>query len=96
VFSECFWGDKIANEQQLSLEQCDMPCDGNPRQICGGGNRILVYENSDWKISTRKELAAALENYMELTGQLSDAVDLWKDLALEYDAVSLSFLCHLC
>ncbi|KAI0006359.1 WSC-domain-containing protein [Xylariaceae sp. FL0662B] len=44
---ECYWGDVENNAQQADQADCDTVCAGNAGEICGGGNRILVYENSN-------------------------------------------------
>ncbi|RDW72896.1 WSC-domain-containing protein [Coleophoma cylindrospora] len=44
---ECYWGDTETNPQQSNQGDCNTPCAGDPSEICGGGNRILVYENSN-------------------------------------------------
>ncbi|KAI1085479.1 WSC-domain-containing protein [Whalleya microplaca] len=44
---ECYWGDVETNPQQSDQADCDTVCAGNPSQICGGSNRILVYENTN-------------------------------------------------
>ncbi|PAA92801.1 hypothetical protein BOX15_Mlig021499g1, partial [Macrostomum lignano] len=41
--TECFCGDsKIAHK--ISLNRCNYRCPGNPKQICGGINSMVVYE----------------------------------------------------
>lgn len=42
--AECFCGDETYNEQGPADEsQCNVPCNGEPSQICGGSFRISVY-----------------------------------------------------
>ena len=50
----------------------------------------MVYENLDWKLMTRKELADSTEEYEKLTEEFRDAVQEWKDLVVEYDNVSVA------
>ncbi|KAL0937228.1 WSC-domain-containing protein [Colletotrichum truncatum] len=46
---ECFWGDVQVNPERSNQADCNTPCAGNPSQVCGGGNRILLYENSNFQ-----------------------------------------------
>jgi hypothetical protein len=42
---QCFCGDTMDNGGVLSNSDsdCDMPCSGNPNEICGAGQRLSVY-----------------------------------------------------
>ncbi|KAK0122338.1 hypothetical protein ONS95_010579 [Cadophora gregata] len=71
---ECFWGDELQSIHPASPEQCDMPCSGDPSQLCGGGNRILVYQNNDWKILEKPDIATALEAYARKLWDLREAI----------------------
>ncbi|EPS38626.1 hypothetical protein H072_7637 [Dactylellina haptotyla CBS 200.50] len=44
---ECYWGDVETNPQQSAQDNCNQACAGNPGEICGAGNRILLYRNSN-------------------------------------------------
>ncbi|KAK3985703.1 hypothetical protein QBC44DRAFT_362053 [Cladorrhinum sp. PSN332] len=47
--TECFWGNEISSSSSVAAaDQCNMPCGGNPLDICGGGNHINIYENATW------------------------------------------------
>ncbi|TKX24210.1 hypothetical protein C1H76_3573 [Elsinoe australis] len=44
---QCFCGNSIASDRapQASLAgQCNMPCNGNSTQICGGGSQLSLYK----------------------------------------------------
>jgi hypothetical protein len=77
--SECFWGDVLQLEEVTPLGDCNLPCDGNLREICGGGGRILIYEDINWTNPTRDELADALSDYGEKAQDLRDAIQEWHD-----------------
>lgn len=44
---ECFCGNAISNERTLAPvdSDCNMPCSGNTREVCGAANRLSVYSN---------------------------------------------------
>ncbi|KAF3903263.1 hypothetical protein ABW20_dc0107327 [Dactylellina cionopaga] len=44
---ECYWGDIQTNPQQSAQDNCNQPCSGSPGEVCGAGNRILLYENAN-------------------------------------------------
>ncbi|KZL65202.1 WSC-domain-containing protein, partial [Colletotrichum tofieldiae] len=58
---ECFWGDVQVNPERSNQADCNTACAGNPDQVCGGGNRILVYENSN--LHGVSEAKNSVENY---------------------------------
>jgi len=43
--SECCCGNSLVNGGALSTfsSQCNMPCSGNGKEICGGPNAITLY-----------------------------------------------------
>ncbi|KAN0133563.1 WSC domain containing protein [Lactarius tabidus] len=43
---QCFCGSKLENSSQPSADGCNMACEGNPSEICGGSNRLVVYSES--------------------------------------------------
>ncbi|KAJ4297155.1 hypothetical protein N0V88_004073 [Collariella sp. IMI 366227] len=40
---ECYCGNKISNGATPATSGCDMTCNGNSGEFCGGGNRLNVY-----------------------------------------------------
>ncbi len=41
---ECYCGNTLSAGSMPTFEsQCNVPCPGNPAQICGGGNRLSLY-----------------------------------------------------
>ncbi|KAL7941527.1 hypothetical protein V8C42DRAFT_360761 [Trichoderma barbatum] len=82
---ECYWGDVPQNPEESNQQDCVQPCDGDPRQICGSGNRILRYEDEDWEDPTRTQLAEALQEYYEQLAELQDAIQKWHDLLQQYE-----------
>ena len=49
--SQCWCGDYVGNELANSTD-CNMPCAGDPAQICGGTGRINVYKGVNPSTST--------------------------------------------
>lgn len=43
--AECYCGSALNVNSTLALEtDCAMPCSGNAAQVCGGSNRLSVYQ----------------------------------------------------
>lgn len=42
--NECWCGNGIRNEKPDDEAECNMPCSGNPTEICGGTARINVFQ----------------------------------------------------
>ncbi|KAL0953492.1 hypothetical protein HGRIS_004722 [Hohenbuehelia grisea] len=42
---QCFCGNQVqyAGTRAAQANQCNMPCGGNPEQMCGAGNRLSIY-----------------------------------------------------
>ncbi|KAL2135249.1 hypothetical protein VTI74DRAFT_9234 [Chaetomium olivicolor] len=77
---ECFWGDEAINPQSANQGDCSQPCSGDGREICGNGNRMLLYKDTTWKIPTRPDLGAQVQEYLELLAELQQLVQQWNDL----------------
>ncbi|KAH8810884.1 hypothetical protein F5884DRAFT_897418 [Xylogone sp. PMI_703] len=45
---ECYWGNTLVDASTANSGDCNMACTGNNREVCGGGNRILIYQNPSW------------------------------------------------
>jgi hypothetical protein len=44
---QCFCGNQLASSStELEDSECDMPCEGDSTQICGGGNALTVYKSN--------------------------------------------------
>lgn len=50
---ECYCGDKFPTEM-ISDSECNKPCSGNKKQICGGGWAMNVYYSNDKPIHDHK------------------------------------------
>ncbi|KAK0622800.1 hypothetical protein B0T14DRAFT_601476 [Immersiella caudata] len=61
--SQCFVGNTLRGANSAPAGDCSVRCAGNPGETCGGGNRIQVYEDTDWKDPTLEELAALIRRY---------------------------------
>ncbi|CAJ2510387.1 Uu.00g050900.m01.CDS01 [Anthostomella pinea] len=44
---ECYCGRFIAIPAALGAYQCNMGCGGNKKQICGGSNRVSIFNNTN-------------------------------------------------
>lgn len=62
-----------------------MLCAGNPAEICGGGSRIQIYEDSTWAQLSRAELADQVQTLIELLTELQAAIQQWNDLVNTYE-----------
>ncbi|PVH74820.1 WSC-domain-containing protein, partial [Cadophora sp. DSE1049] len=45
-YGECYWGDIVSYNRSENAADCNAYCNGDPTEICGGGNRILIYQDS--------------------------------------------------
>lgn len=45
VARECHYGNNLASTSVAASSGCDTPCAGRPTEICGGGDRMVVYQN---------------------------------------------------
>jgi len=44
---ECYCGDMSSISAEVEkIDECNMPCDGNGSEYCGGPNRIFVYQQN--------------------------------------------------
>ncbi|KAK3902245.1 hypothetical protein C8A05DRAFT_15670 [Staphylotrichum tortipilum] len=77
---ECFWGDFPVNLQTANPADCNQPCSGNPQQLCGSGNRMIMYQDPTWVVPTRPDLAAQVDEYLELLAELQGLIQDWNDL----------------
>lgn len=68
------------NPQPANSGDCSQACSGNPRQICGNGNRMMLYRDPTWVIPTRPDLGDQVKEYLELLAELQQLIQLWNDL----------------
>ncbi|KAL4869547.1 hypothetical protein BDV12DRAFT_196174 [Aspergillus spectabilis] len=61
--SECFVGNTIYSTETDPKNDCDMVCSRDDGKLCGGGNRLQVYEDSTWEDPTLEELADGIRQY---------------------------------
>ena len=50
---QCFCGNELVGSSKLDASSCDMPCEGDDSQTCGGGMALSVYTSSSKKRSIR-------------------------------------------
>ncbi|KAF1808035.1 WSC domain-containing protein 2, partial [Eremomyces bilateralis CBS 781.70] len=47
--AECYCGNtRAASSLLAAASECNMPCGGDPSEICGGSNRLSVYKNEEY------------------------------------------------
>lgn len=76
----CFLDDVLANPTTLAGQaDCNTPCAGNHSEICGGSNRILIYEDVTWFDPTAAELAAEIVTYNQTLQEINNAILVWQN-----------------
>lgn len=50
---QCFCGNKMEGSSKLEADKCDMKCEGDASQICGGSSALSVYEKDGTAASKR-------------------------------------------
>lgn len=51
---ECFAGNSIASNSGSGSTNCNMPCNGNNSQICGGPNALSMFQNTKYMEASNK------------------------------------------
>jgi hypothetical protein len=51
---QCFCGNELVGSSKADESTCDMPCEGDGTQTCGGGMRLSVYTNSTTSAPSKK------------------------------------------
>lgn len=88
IASECYWGNIPAYNTSENIGDCNAVCAGDVTEICGGGNRILIYQDSAWVLLTDAEYAEQLQELQSLLQQLETLVAKWQqDLLTYYNAI---------
>ena len=77
---ECWWGDFPVNPQSANPSDCSQPCAGNPLELCGNGNRMIMYRDPTWVVPTRPDLGGQVQEYLELLAELQQLIQQWNDL----------------
>jgi hypothetical protein len=50
---QCFCGNKMEGSSKIAADKCDMKCEGDVSQICGGSSALSVYETASAAASKR-------------------------------------------
>jgi hypothetical protein len=50
---QCFCGNKMVGSSKVAADKCDMKCEGDASQICGGSSALSVYEMASAAASKR-------------------------------------------
>jgi hypothetical protein len=61
-----------------------MACAGNPSELCGGGNRVQVYQDITWVVPTASQLVTALQQYNDTLAQAKDDVSNYHQDMMQY------------
>ncbi|KAJ2973982.1 hypothetical protein NQ176_g6293 [Zarea fungicola] len=84
--SECFIGNTLHSTTKASDGDCNSVCAGAKTELCGGGNRVQVYEDTTWSDPTLDQLTAVLVQYnttlfqlTTLTNQYQQVMQQWAD-----------------
>jgi len=81
-YGECYCGATVNGKQASSPSQCSFACTGNSSQVCGGNDRISVYQDPTFPVSDD----VTINNYVPL-GCYTDNSPLGKTLAWRMDNV---------
>ena len=77
IRSECYWGYMLSYRTEENMADCNTFCNGDPTEICGGGNRLLIYQDSAWVLLSDIQYAAALQEFRDFLQELQTAVAKW-------------------
>lgn len=87
-YGECYWGNFATYNTSENLGDCNAFCDGNAAEVCGGGNRILIYQDAEWVLLTDAEFVQQLQQLEKLLEQLEAAIQTWnQDLQTYNNAI---------
>ncbi|KAF8443424.1 carbohydrate-binding WSC, partial [Terfezia claveryi] len=42
---QCYCGNDISLGKPMPAADCNMVCEGNPKEVCGGPKRLTLWEN---------------------------------------------------
>jgi hypothetical protein len=76
IVRECFWGD-ILYGSATDLATCDTPCAGNSKQLCGGSDRLIVYQDNDWVDPSIEILEQTLQEFESVCKDIADIIQDW-------------------
>jgi predicted Fe-S protein YdhL (DUF1289 family) len=62
------------SDASASQGDCNQACDGDSTEICGGGNRIQIYEDTTWVLPTPQEVVDALTQFNSTVSQAQAAI----------------------
>jgi hypothetical protein len=75
---QCFFGDLLIGAKSASASDCSTPCAGNSTELCGGGNRIDVYQDLSWFIPSIPQLITATEELNATLFQLQQEINAYE------------------
>jgi hypothetical protein len=53
---QCFCGEKMEGNSKIAENECDMKCEGETSQICGGSLALSVFEKATKTASKRSRM----------------------------------------
>jgi hypothetical protein len=53
---QCFCGDNMEGSSKIAAKKCDMKCEGDASQICGGSLALSVFEKAKKTASKRSRM----------------------------------------
>jgi len=67
-----------------------MPCAGNSAEVCGDGNRVLVYTDRSWSDPTAADMLAAMQRFNATLAEAPAAITEYKQALELLQAISAS------
>lgn len=58
--SQCFCDNELTNSARAANSVCDMPCQGNAAEVCGGAAALSVFSTSGAKLAGAKRMVGRL------------------------------------
>ncbi|KAK6519705.1 hypothetical protein TWF506_000005 [Arthrobotrys conoides] len=85
--SACYWGDELTSSA-VDSNQCNTVCAGESDEICGGTQRNLIYENTDFEVPDLLGMILVMEELSECERAAETDLREYDDLRLQAEAES--------
>ena len=86
-YGECYCGATVNGKQAAAPSQCSFACTGNSSQVCGGNDRISIYQDPSFPVPD----TVTINNYVPL-GCYTDDSKLGKTLSWPMDKLDKNTL----
>lgn len=63
---QCFCGNELKGSKSIAEATCDMPCEGDAKQMCGGGLALSVYDTKAKKVVGRERRALPMNRHQHM------------------------------